>query len=119
DVEPQVDPEEGGWSKPLWQLQMLLFEAGMSREEVFVIASEAKCNKYRRDNKHPRLLWEEVCRAYETSVEKLGILVPETTKLPPLLNDVEMDIANNQHTFVDRYIEWASKLGDAAVQYHQ
>jgi hypothetical protein len=119
DVEPQTAAEEGGWSKPLWQLQMLLFEAGMSREEVFVIASESKCNKYKRDNKHPRLLWEEVCRAYETSVEKLGILVPETTKLPPLLTEQELEVASSQNTFVDRYIAWATKLGDAAPQYHQ
>jgi hypothetical protein len=118
DVVPSEDVE-GGWSKVLWQLQMLLFEAGMSREEVFVIASQAGCNKYKRDNKHPRLLWEEVCRAYEVTVEKLNILVPETTKLPPLLTEAERIIADDQVTFVERYIEWASSLGDAAVQYHQ
>lgn len=118
DVTPSEEIE-GGWSKILWQLQMLCFEAGMSREEVFVIASQSGCNKYKRDNKHPRLLWEEVCRAYEVTVEKLGILVPETTKLPPLLTDAERVIADEQETFVERYIKWASSLGDAATQYHQ
>ena len=119
-VEP-IDDEgtEGGWSKPLWQLQMLCFEAGMSREEVFVVASDSACNKYRRDNKHPRLLWEEVCRAYITTVEKLNILVPETEKQSPLITDAELQSIEGRNTFVERYIEWATTLGDAAPQYHQ
>lgn len=116
--EPGPDAE-GGWSKPLWQLQMLCFEAGMSREEVFVIAMDSACNKYRRDNKHPRLLWEEVCRAYLTTVEKLNILVPETEKKSPLITPAELASLEGYNTFVERYIEWASTLGDAAKVYHQ
>jgi len=112
--EPDAD-----WSKALWQLEMLCFEAGMSREEVFVVASDAKCNKYRRDNKQPRLLWEEVCKAYILSIEKLNILVPETEKLSPLINQAELDQIAGRDTFVERYIRWASGLGDAAPQYHQ
>lgn len=118
DVTPP-EGEDGGWSKPLWQLQMLCFEAGMSREEVFVIASEAACNKYKRDGKHPRLLWEEVCRAYEATIEKLNILVPETEKQAPLISEAELESVANYTTFVERYIAWATSLGDAAVPYHQ
>jgi len=117
--QPPNDDEEGGWSKPLWQLQMLCFEAGLSREEVFVVASDAACNKYKRDGKHPRLLWEEVCRAYLMTVEKLNILVPETEKQAPLITPDELKSLDGYETFVERYIEWASTLGDAAVAYHQ
>jgi len=116
DVTPEPDAD---WSKALWQLQMLAFEAGMSREEVFIVCSDAACNKYRRDNKQPRLLWEEVCRAYTLTIEKLNVLVPETEKLVPLLSDRELAELDGRDTFVERYIEWASTLGDAAVQYHQ
>jgi len=119
DVEPQVGAGDGGWSKPLWQLQMLCFEAGMTREEVFVIASGAACNKYRRDNRQPRLLWTEVCKAYAASVEKLNILVPEDEVREPLINEREIEQIKDYDTFVERYIKWASSLGDAARQYHQ
>jgi hypothetical protein len=59
------EPDEGTWSDKLWQLEMLCFEAGMSREEVFVVAYQSACNKYRRDNKSTVLLWKEVCRAFQ------------------------------------------------------
>lgn len=118
DVEPQITQAEGGWSKVLWQLLMLCFEAGISREEVFMIASGAACNKFRRDGKHPRLLWEEVCRAYISTVEKLNILVPETEKPPQLITEDEEESVANYETFIDRYVRWATKLGDAAEQYH-
>lgn len=117
-IEPPADGE-GGWSKALWQLQMLCFEAGLSREEVFYIASESACNKYRRDNRNPRLLWEEVCRAYVTSVEKLNVLVPETVALQPIISEAELERIKDYETFIERYIKWASSLGDAAKQYHQ
>lgn len=116
-VEPQE--LEGGWSKALWQLEMLCFEAGMSREEVFTIASSAACNKYKRDNKNPRLLWQEVCKAYAASVEKLNILVTEDDVREPLISDSELAMIKGYETFVERYIKWASSLGDAAKQYHQ
>jgi hypothetical protein len=118
-VQPMITSEEGGWSKPLWQMLMLCFEAGMSREEVFAVASDAACNKYRRDNKNPRFLWEDVCRAYASTVEKLNILVPETEKIQPLITDAELALIEGHETFVERYIKWACSLGDAASAYHQ
>jgi uncharacterized protein DUF3987 len=112
-VEPQED-----WSKALWQLQSLCFEAGMSREEVYVVAEASACNKYKRDNKHPRLLWEEVCRAYETSIVKLNIIIPETEKLQDLISTRELEAIDGYETFVERYTRWATSRGDAAKQYH-
>lgn len=118
-VEPSITAEEGGWSKILWQLIMLCFEAGMAREEVFVIARDSACNKYRRDNKHPRLLWEEVCRAYLTTIEKLNILVPKDEPQVELISQQELEAIDDDDTFIERYITWATSLGDAAPQYHQ
>lgn len=118
-VEPVVTKEEGGWSKILWQLEMLCFEAGMTREEVFVIASESACNKYKREKRHPRLLWEEVCRAYQVTTEKLSVLVEEDTQQVNLISEDELASVEEDDTFVERYIEWAASLGDAAHQYHQ
>jgi hypothetical protein len=113
DTEPTED-----WSKPLWQLQMLCFEAGLSREEVYVIAAASACNKYKRDNKHPRLLWEEVCRAYESTIVKLNIITPETEKLVSLISEQELRNIEGYETFVERYVQWACSRGDAATQYH-
>lgn len=118
DVPPQITSAEGGWSKVLWQLLMLMFEAGISREEAFVVASDAACNKFKRDGKHPRMLWDEVCRAYQATVEKLNILVPETDKPAPLISEDELESVAGYETFIDRYVRWAVKLGDAAEQYH-
>jgi uncharacterized protein DUF3987 len=118
-VEPNVSKEDGGWSKVLWQLEMLCFEAGMTREEVFTIASNAACNKYKRDGRHPRLLWEEVCRAHAVTAEKLNVLIAEDERKVDLLTDEELASVEEDETFVERYIDWASSLGDAAQQYHQ
>jgi uncharacterized protein DUF3987 len=114
-VEPSADAD---WSKILWQMISLCFEAGLTREEVFVVASASSCNKYKRDNRHPRLLWEEVCRGYDFSTEKLMVLVPETKKHEALISESELNSVAGLETFVERYVKWASGLGDAAQQYH-
>jgi hypothetical protein len=117
DTVPQPDVE-GGWSKILWQLIMLCYEAGMSREEVFVVASASACNKYKRDNKNPRLLWEEVCRGHTFTADKINALVPEEERLPPLITPSELESIEGLETFIERYVRWGSGLGDAAKQYH-
>jgi predicted transcriptional regulator len=111
---------EKDWSKPLWNLQMLLFEAGMTKEQVFTVVQEAKCNKYLRDGKSSRLLWKEVVRAYERG--RLGAAHVTESEEPEvhLLSEEERNRINElPPTFVERYIEWAKSLGDAAPQYHQ
>jgi hypothetical protein len=113
----QVEPDED-WSKNLWQMEAILFETGMSREEVFVVCQSAACNKYKRDNKPPTLLWREVCRAFSQYVD-LHTFVSQETKTSPLLTDEERDWAKNDITIVEEYIAWARNLGDAAWQYHQ
>lgn len=111
---------EKDWSGPLWNLLMLCFEAGMTREEVFLYVSSAKCNKYARDNRTPDYLWKDVCRAYVRHEMNITLLVPsiEGTVID-LLTDKERELVTNEETFVDRYISWAKTVGDAAWQYHQ
>ena len=113
--EPTVD-----WSKALWNLQMLLFEAGYSREEVFVIAREAKCNKYVRDGRPLYMLWKEVVRSETRALTHQNLLVPKPETLVSLMTTEERNRVDNlPETFVERYQKWASSLGDAAPQYHQ
>jgi hypothetical protein len=119
DVEP-----EGDWSKALWTLEMSLFESGLTKEQVFIVATEAACNKYRRDNKPAILLWKEVVKAgarYEANIKAPSsdaILAGSPTSIP-LLTEEEKQRVQDDITFVERYIEWAKGLGDAAPQYHQ
>lgn len=115
-----VEPEEGSsWSERLWKLEMVLLESGLTREEVFVVAWDAACNKYRRDGKGQEYLWVEVCRAWVTYQEKVNAAVFPGAEIRDLLSPEEEKLANQQEGFIERYIEWASSLGDAATQYHQ
>lgn len=115
-----TEPTED-WSKPLWQMHMMCFEAGFTREESFVIAREAKCNKYARDHRSERLLWKEVCRAHARGEATAGLLeVPQGPERTTLLTEEEQESVRRQpESFVERYITWARGLGDAAHQYHQ
>lgn len=108
------------WSKVLWNLQMMLFETGYTREEVYVIVREARCNKYARDGKPAYLLWKEVCRAEAKNATNTKLLVPQGSNVIELMSEEERARVDNlEDTFVERYIKWASLLGDAAQQYHQ
>ena len=109
------------WSKALWQVELFLAEAGMSREEMFIVAKEAACNKYRRDGRHESRLWIEVCKAF-AKVEERSKYLPTgeyKTELPDLLTEGERQDCLVEKTFVERYVEWAKSVGDAAWQYHQ
>lgn len=115
-----VDEPIHDWSKALWNLEMLLFETGFTREEVFVICREAKCNKYARDGRSMFLLWKEVCRADAKAALHEKLLTDKPEKHIDLLTPEERkEVSGQPDTFVERYIEWAASLGDAAVQYHQ
>ena len=109
------EPRED-WSKALWQLEMMLLEAGMSREECFVVAQSAKCNKFARDQRPITYLWKDVCRAYS----RLQAGKPRADEIAPLLTEEERNrLEMMPETFVDRYVAWAKSRGDAAWQYHE
>lgn len=120
DNEPDRNAPEG-WSGALWRLEMLLFEADLTREEVFVIARDAACNKYRRENKPMTYLWIDVCRSWTRHQQNRKLLAVDnpTDKPIHLLTREEVQAVAGVRTFVEDYVEWASSLGDAAEQYHQ
>jgi hypothetical protein len=120
-LHPQVwflygNQPEADWSASLWRLEMLLSEAGLPREEIFVIAKEARCNKFAHDD---MLLWKDVCRASQKKESFEQPTVPEGHDLPPLLSDEERKWCEANTTIVEEYIQWAKTLGDAAWQYHE
>lgn len=115
---PELDEFKEGWSGALWKLIMFLFEGGLSREEVFAICDKAACNKYRRDDRDPKHLWKDVVRGYNEHHKHINtVIIPEYHQTE-LMTDDELKAIEGRETFVERYIKWASELGDAAVQYH-
>lgn len=114
----EKEPEHD-WSKDLWQLENLLYEGGLSREETFVVCRAAACNKYRRDDKPQILLWKEICRAYDKRDAEFALVRQTDLDVAPLLSDEESRCAKGVHTVLDEYVEWAKSIGDAAWQYHQ
>lgn len=112
--------EEHTWSTALWNLEMLLFENGFDRVEVFSIVQNASCNKYERDGRPAFALWKEVLRCEAKYISQESLITGKYEPLTPLLTDEELEtIKNLPKTFVEEYITWASTLGDAAPQYHQ
>jgi hypothetical protein len=104
-------PQEKSWSEPLWQLELSLFESGLSRNEVFVVANESACNKYRRDQRDIRLLWKEVCRA-EAHVNSIDqqLIGSKKIELGKLLDDEEVEKVEAEPTLIEEYVEWAKTL---------
>lgn len=113
------DVPEGDWSTALWQFMSRLFEVGQSREQVYWLATHAACNKFLRDGRSGEALWDDVVRAY-INQHRVGktVVIPELNEVELLSTD-ELERVQGRETFVERYIEWASGLGDAATQYHQ
>jgi hypothetical protein len=110
----------GDWSKVLFSLEMSCFEAGMDKEDVYRVVSDAGCNKFRRRGLDHLHTWADVCRAYGRHLEntkRLQTVAP--LEESGLLTSAERERVAGIKTFVEDFIEWASSLGDAAVQYHQ
>jgi hypothetical protein len=121
-------PVDADWSKRLWKLEMELFRQGLTPEEVFVIAKNAKCNKYHSPLRPKRLdadgdLWREVQRASQSF--KAGEVVQytldevdkRTEKPVDFLTEDERAVVAESKTFIDRYVDWAQAKTDAAIQY--
>lgn len=113
-------PPQGDWSKALWQLEMLLFETALTREEVFLIVKDSACNKYKRDGRSDKLLWKDVCRAQGQKLHQSILISPSVDKEPGSLLSPEEEVeAEADITFIEEYVKWAKSLGDAAWQYHE
>jgi hypothetical protein len=112
---------QGDWSSALWQLLLLMFEAGMEPAEVLVAMQGAKCNKWLRDGFGLEHQWKEVCRANARFEENEGVTIPRGSVLHDLelVGDQDRRDVEANDTFIERYMTWASSLGDAAPVYHQ
>jgi hypothetical protein len=121
--EEESDAPEEGWSGTLWSLMNVCLESGMNREETFIVANSAACNKFRRNGRGELALWQDVNRVYVKHIEKMQLAPSPNSIIPELLSEAESNrvgqrIANNE-TFIERYIQWAKELTDAPTQYHQ
>jgi hypothetical protein len=120
-------------SKLLWKLEIELFRQGLSLEEVFIIAKNAKCNKYHSPLRPKRLdadgdLWREVQRAHqafseEGTADNIIVSVDEESKpkreveVAKFLTDDELYDVRINRSFVDDYCDWALAKTDAALPY--
>lgn len=104
---------EHDWSGVLWRLENLLFDVGMSAEEVFVIADQSPCNKYARDKRPPEHLWNEIIKCQEQR-EEVTILASRFKPLtmPQLVTEPATE------TFIDKYRDWAIEATDAVPAFH-
>lgn len=112
--EPQADAD---WSKLLWRLINICVEVGMTAEETFAIAIEAKCNKYARDNRPLSYLWREVIKA-SLNHDALTILTSkgyETLEMPQLVDPDGIE----EDSLVKDYKEWGDVATDAPFEYHE
>jgi len=124
----QEPPVGSDLSRRLWKLELELFRAGLTAQEVFSVVRHAKCNKYHRPDRLKRLdpdgdLWREVKRAEQTyalegnSAFQADAIEQEVVKPVDFLTAEERDIVANSKTFIDKYVDWASKKTDAANEY--
>jgi hypothetical protein len=108
------DPEEGAdWSSIMWRLLNESFRVGMSPDEVFIVATDAKCNKYARDGRPLQDLWREVLKAggeYQ-NIDGSASLI----EVPHLVDE---DDSRLTETFLDTYREWAVEATDAVPDFH-
>ena len=105
--------DQDDWSSILWKLIHILYDVGMDAEEVFVVAREAPCNKYARDQRPVEHLWRDVLKARESreSLTVLGEL--KLLTMPELF--LEKPVSR---TFIDQYRDWAEEATDAVPQFH-
>lgn len=121
-------------SKLLWKLEIALFRQGLTKEEVFVVTRNAKCNKYHSPLRPKRVdadgdLWREVQRAHISFLEEEGdaqqpldltdITLNDTKQIekPSFITQVERNDVLSHRTFIDDYRDWAMSKTDGAVQY--
>ena len=121
-------PVGADWSKRLWKLELELFRAGLTANEVFVVAKQAKCNKYHSPEREKRAdadgdLWREVQRAEQSfnvpdgPLEAIDDFNTEESREIDFLTQEERGIVKSTPTFIDKYIEWTRKKTDGAVEF--
>lgn len=124
-------PEGAKWFEYHWRLMGDLFREGFTREEVYVVAKSAKCNKWARDGR-PEMLWPQVVKA---SMELDADVIPEELSSTisdkasgkrakvsrfELLSEEEHNAVADNPTFIDTYADWCmTRSPQSARKYHE
>lgn len=105
------------WSARLWRLINICAEVGMEREETFSIAIEAKCNKYKRDNRPLSHLWKEVCKAHinQSKVAIVKESIYTELEMPQLVDPDKFE----EDALLKDYKRWGEAATDAPEEYHE
>ena len=107
-------PGEGDdWSRLLWRLIHICFEAGMETLEVFSVVRQAPCNKYERDGRPIDHLWKDIVKAQEQQVSISQLQRDFIALTMPRLVDEPAS-----ETVIDRYRDWAEDATDALPEFH-
>lgn len=109
------EPVDGDdWSRLLWRLMLICFESGLDKDETFSVANASTVNKYARDRKPLRYLWQDVGRAAAASKKTTaGVKIFSMPELIPGEN-----YKFKKKSFIEEYTEWGRKATDACAQYH-
>lgn len=121
------------WSRFLYRLECILWEAGATMDQVFLIAGEAECNKFVRDHRPPadfwrqllldRARWEAHNQDYEAERPVVEIEGDEDAIETPSFRDENAaglfwsnvsllrkgDVVPNE-TFLDAFVTWVRRV---------
>lgn len=112
------EPQPHRRSDDLWRLEVSLFECGLTRNEVFAVARDSKCNKYQEDGRPDTELWRDVLRAEEYH-KSLAPTRPNGPQFTDLLTKEERTMVAMNPTIIEDYAAYGSSISDASPQYHQ
>jgi len=110
--------ETEDWSRLMWRFIHICFGMSMSREEVYVIATQAACNKHVRDNRPVSYLWREVIKADQEHSHYNAIVTGKIQPVDTMPHLVDFDKIE-EDAFIKEYKVWASQATDAPEQYHE
>lgn len=145
-LEPNYRDEEGkryndgipfDASGRMWRLLSELSRRSIDRYSAMALAWNAGCCKYRLDGRPAEELWRELCKAYgqpenQPAITEAGIESHlmmrdaeqaardgrEVVRMHLFLSPEERKHLADD-TMVDRYVQWAGTITDAAKQYHK
>ena len=110
-----LDPH-ADWSKRMWRMYYLMLEANLTTVEMFVGMKASKVNKFARDKRGDRDLWDDIHRfVARNQIVTAAVKAHEGVDLGGL---VERSEKLGEPSFVDRYTSWATRLTDAPSAYH-
>ena len=108
--------KEEDWSKLLWKLYHVCMDAGLSKEEIFIVANSSNFNKFARDGRSLEYLWRDVLKAWNRYQSFEALVSAGSVVMPELVPGYNYD--DQELSFVDEYREWGAESTDASPQYH-